>query len=173
MGLFGKSESDPAMDAEPMTLNRSDGVGTARATASKGMTVVAAGSTITGSIASSGTVDVNGTVTGDIEADTITVGQNGVVTGNILSETATVRGAVTGNVTARTIQLAGTGKIEGDLTHAILVIEQGGYFEGQSKRMADPLEGKTALNAPAAKLEAPSNDRSSLADQLEDGFAKN
>ena len=39
--------------------------------------------------------------------------------------------------------LAGNGAIEGDLIHSVLIIEEGGMFEGRSKRVADPLSEET------------------------------
>jgi cytoskeletal protein CcmA (bactofilin family) len=119
--------------------------------------VIAAGTVITGSITSSGDVLVDGAVTGDVRANALTVGKEGSVIGNVAAETATIRGKVHGDVRARTIQLAAQGAIEGDLTHAVLIIEEGGSFEGRSRRSSDPLADETPqLAAPDAA--APSND---------------
>lgn len=111
--------------------------------------VIAAQMTIMGSINSSGDISVDGIVNGDVGCALLTIGNQGNVNGNIIAETATIRGKVKGNVTARTILLAGSGSIEGDLTHSVLIIEEGGYFDGRSKRVADPLANETkALQAP-------------------------
>lgn len=114
-------------------------------------TAIAAGCVVNGSITATGNVVVDGKVTGDVRCAALTIGRDGEITGNVVAETATVRGKVAGDVRARTIQLAGSGVINGDLTHAVLIIEEGGAFEGRSKRLADPLADVPVLEAPAKK----------------------
>jgi|GEM_PF-764968 len=101
--------------------------------------VIAANANILGSIVTNGDLAIDGKVDGDVSCSLFTIGATGHINGNVIAETATIRGKVAGNVTARTILLAGTGSIEGDLTHSVLIIEEGGSFEGRSKRQADPL----------------------------------
>ncbi len=103
---------------------------------------------IDGAINANGDINIDGNVNGDVKCAILNVGNTGIIRGNIIAETATIRGNIFGNVTARTILLAGTGTIEGDLTHSVLIIEEGGYFEGRSKRVADPLAQTKALEAP-------------------------
>lgn len=165
-------------------------------------TVVATGAVVSGSLSSPGDVHIEGIVIGDVRCDTLVVGKNGEVKGNVISEIATIRGRVSGDVRARMIQLATSGSIDGDLTHAILIIEEGGQFEGRSKRSADPLAGpsietthieeKADSERPAKKakgstvkaqtaaepeakapIESEDEPRSSLADALGDAFAEN
>lgn len=106
--------------------------------------LIANGANVMGSIITSGDLSVEGKVDGDVRSALLTIGSNGLINGNVTAETATIRGKVMGNVTARTILLAGTGSIEGDLTHSVLIIEEGGVFEGRSKRLADPLAQENA-----------------------------
>lgn len=114
--------------------------------------VIAAQTNVLGSVVCAGDLSVDGNVEGDVRCALFTVGAGGHIAGNVTAETATVRGKISGNVVARTILLAGTGSIEGDLTHAVLIIEEGGVFEGRSKRLADPLGAHTnQLEAPAKK----------------------
>jgi cytoskeletal protein CcmA (bactofilin family) len=115
--------------------------------------VIASGAVVSGSMSAPGDIQVEGHVIGDVRCATIVVGKDGDVKGNVTAETATIRGRVIGNVRARTIQLASTGSVEGDLSHAVLIIEEGGVFEGRSKRAADPLS-ELALSAPVSE-EAP------------------
>jgi cytoskeletal protein CcmA (bactofilin family) len=112
--------------------------------------IVAAGAVVSGSMSAPGDIQVEGHVIGDVRCATATIGKDGDVKGNVTAETATIRGRVVGNVRARIIQLAATGSVEGDLSHAVLIIEEGGVFEGRSKRSADPLS-ELALNAPEEK----------------------
>jgi cytoskeletal protein CcmA (bactofilin family) len=121
--------------------------------------VIAADVVVSGSILAPGDVNIDGRVIGDVRAATIIVGRDGDVKGNVTAETATIRGRVLGDVRARTIQLASTGSVEGDLSHAVLIIEEGGVFEGRSKRAADPLS-ELALIAPADEGDAKANNSS-------------
>jgi cytoskeletal protein CcmA (bactofilin family) len=109
------------------------------------------GAIINGPVQSPGDIHIDGLVIGDVQCDTLVVGKNGEVKGNVTSQIATIRGKVSGDVRARMIQLATTGSIDGDLTHAILIIEEGGQFEGRSIRSTDPL-ANTAIKP--AHLEA-------------------
>jgi cytoskeletal protein CcmA (bactofilin family) len=161
----------------------------AGAAAATGVSVIAAGCVVNGSVTATGNLQIEGTVSGDVRCATLTVGRAGAVTGHVTAETATIRGKVDGDVRARTIQLAGTGVINGDLTHAVLIIEEGGEFEGRSKRLADPLAdapqieaagassgrkakgGKEAAPAAPAAGEAADEGGSALAKELGEGFA--
>jgi cytoskeletal protein CcmA (bactofilin family) len=116
--------------------------------------IVAAGAVVSGSLSAPGDVQIEGHVIGDVRCATVVVGKDGDVKGNVTAETATIRGRVFGNVRARTIQLASTGSVEGDLSHAVLIIEEGGVFEGRSKRAVDPLS-ELALSAPQDATETP------------------
>lgn len=125
----------------PAPRNASPAIAVVTPSPKPAATVVAPGAVVSGSLSSPGDVHIEGIVIGDVRCDTLVVGKNGEVKGNVISEIATIRGRVSGDVRARMIQLATSGSIDGDLTHAILIIEEGGQFEGRSKRSADPLAG--------------------------------
>lgn len=127
--------------AAPTTRNDPPAIAVVAPSPKPAASVVAAGAVVSGSLSSPGDVHIEGIVIGDVRCDTLIVGKNGEVKGNVISEIATIRGKVSGDVRARMIQLATSGSIDGDLTHAILIIEEGGQFEGRSKRSADPLAG--------------------------------
>ena len=143
--------SDVDAVAFPALRNEAPAVAVVAPAPRAAASVVAAGAVVSGSMSSPGDIQVEGLVIGDVRCDTLTVGKGGEVKGNVISETATIRGKVAGDVRARMIQLATSGSIEGDLTHAVLIIEEGGQFEGRSKRSADPLAGPAIE---AAKVEA-------------------
>jgi cytoskeletal protein CcmA (bactofilin family) len=181
MAIWGnktREDDDMPLAAIPTDSTANVGTGpTPRAIAAgatrSGVTVIAAGAVVAGSISSGSDIQVDGVVEGDVRAEHVTIGPGGAVAGNVVGTVATVRGKVTGNVTARSIQLAGTGEIAGDLTHAVLVIEEGGAFEGRSKRLADPLADVPALpdgTKPAVTAPDPA---SALAGELGDGFVNN
>jgi cytoskeletal protein CcmA (bactofilin family) len=151
MALWNFKSKDKFEDVDsvivPTQNNETAAVAVVVSTVSHPKSVVAAGAVVSGSMSAPGDIQVEGHVIGDVRCATATIGKDGDVKGNVTAETATIRGRVVGNVRARIIQLAATGSVEGDLSHAVLIIEEGGVFEGRSKRVADPLS-ELALAAP-------------------------
>jgi cytoskeletal protein CcmA (bactofilin family) len=152
MALWNFKSKDKFEDVDSVIIptTRADNVPVTVATPTirHATSVVAAGAVVSGSMTAPGDIQVEGHVIGDVRCATVMIGKDGDVKGNVTAETATIRGRVLGNVRARTIQLAATGSVEGDLSHAVLIIEEGGVFEGRSKRSADPLN-ELALSAPS------------------------
>lgn len=105
--------------------------------------IISADLSITGDLASAGEIQIDGTVEGDIQCSVLIVGVNGSVTGEIKAETVRLHGRVTGQVRAATVFLAATARMIGDVTHESLAIEPGAFMEGHCRRMA---EGTTALD---------------------------
>ena len=54
---------------------------------------------------------------------------------------STVRGTVHGSVRGNRVLLQSTSKVEGDVFHQQLGIEQGAFFEGKSRRVENPTAG--------------------------------
>jgi cytoskeletal protein CcmA (bactofilin family) len=154
MALWNFKSKDKYEDVDsviiPSQNNENSAVAVMVSTVAHPKSIVAAGAVVSGSMAAPGDIQVEGRVIGDVRCATATIGKDGDVKGNVIAETATIRGRVVGNVRARIIQLAATGSVEGDLSHAVLIIEEGGVFEGRSKRSADPLS-ELALSAPDEK----------------------
>jgi cytoskeletal protein CcmA (bactofilin family) len=151
MAFWNSKSKDTFEDVESVTIpsprTENAAVAVVVSTVRQVTSVVAVGAVISGSMSASGDVHIEGQVIGDVRCATLILGKDGDIKGNVTAETATIRGRVIGNVRARTIQLASTGSVEGDLSHAVLIIEEGGVFEGRSKRAADPLS-ELALSAP-------------------------
>jgi cytoskeletal protein CcmA (bactofilin family) len=113
--------------------------------------------TVTGNVLSRGEVQVDGTIQGDVHCSSLIVGEKAEITGGIVAEDVVVRGRVTGSVRGNRVTLQQTARVEGDVFHKSLAIEQGAYFEGKSRRSEDPiasaprLEGMTAQTPQAAE----------------------
>lgn len=99
--------------------------------------IISADLSITGDLASSGEIQIDGTVEGDIQCSVLIVGVNGSVTGEIKAETVRLHGRVTGQVRAATVFLAATARMIGDVAHESLAIEPGAFMEGHCRRMTD------------------------------------
>ena len=115
--------------------------------------VLSADLTVTGNIKTTGDVQVEGIVEGDIRAHLLTVGESATIKGEIVADDVVVHGRVVGRVRGLKVRLTSTARVEGDIIHKTIAIESGAHFEGSVQRQDDPLQG---ANAP--KLMAPTPD---------------
>jgi cytoskeletal protein CcmA (bactofilin family) len=97
-----------------------------------------------------GVLQIDGEIEGDVQAAEVIVGEQGKVTGMVAGQQVVVRGKVSGVVCGKSVVLQGPSKVEGDIHHMALVIEQGAMFDGRSRRAANEaalnsvVEGKSA-----------------------------
>lgn len=106
--------------------------------------------TITGNIQTSGDIQVEGTIEGDIHAHLLTVGESATVRGEVVADDVVVNGHVIGRVRGLKVRLTSTARVEGDIIHKTIAIESGAHFEGSVQRQEEPLkaEAKRAIAAP-------------------------
>jgi cytoskeletal protein CcmA (bactofilin family) len=105
--------------------------------------------TIVGNLRTTGDVQVEGTVQGDIRAHLLTVGESANIEGEIVADDVVVTGKVTGRVRGLKVRLTSTARVEGDIIHKTIAIESGAHFEGSVQRAEDPLAGAAATAARA------------------------
>ena len=86
-----------------------------------------------------GDIQVEGTVEGDIRAHLLTVGETATIRGEIVADDIVVNGRVIGRVRGLKVRLTSTAKVEGDIIHKTIAIESGAHFEGSVQRQDDPL----------------------------------
>jgi cytoskeletal protein CcmA (bactofilin family) len=85
-------------------------------------------------IISRGTLQVDGEVAGDVSGAEIIVGEQGKVTGTVAAERVIVRGRTSGVIRAMTVVLQASARVDGDIHHMSLAIEEGAEFDGRSWR---------------------------------------
>ncbi len=95
--------------------------------------------TITGNIKTTGDVQVEGVVEGDIRAHLLTVGESATIRGEIVADDVVVHGRIVGRVRGLKVRLTSTARVEGDIVHKTIAIESGAHFEGSVQRQDDPL----------------------------------
>lgn len=95
--------------------------------------------TITGNVRSSGDIQVEGTVEGDIRSHTLVVGEGATVKGEVIAEEVVVHGRVVGRLRGLKVRLSASARCEGDIVHKTIAIESGAHFEGSVQRQDDPL----------------------------------
>lgn len=96
--------------------------------------------TITGNLKTTGDIQIEGTVIGDIRAHLLTVGEGATVKGECLADDVVVNGRVVGRVRGLKVRLTSTARVEGDIIHKTIAIESGAHFEGTVQRQDDPLK---------------------------------
>jgi cytoskeletal protein CcmA (bactofilin family) len=69
------------------------------------------------------------------------------VTGTISAERVIVRGQTSGAIRAMSVALQSSARVEGDIHHMSLTIEQGAEFDGRCRRPANPTELQVDLDA--------------------------
>ncbi|WP_162937914.1 polymer-forming cytoskeletal protein [Kiloniella sp. EL199] len=95
---------------------------------------------LVGDLTSTGDLQIDGNVQGDIICHAVTIGEKAVVTGSVKADEVRVCGMVSGQLNADTITLASTAKVVGDILHKSIAIEAGAQVEGQFRRISDKAE---------------------------------
>ena len=107
--------------------------------------------TVVGNLRTTGDIQVEGTVEGDIRAHLLTVGETATIRGEIVADDIVVNGRVIGRVRGLKVRLTSTARVEGDIIHKTIAIESGAHFEGSVQRQDDPLNGVKAIAGPKAE----------------------
>jgi cytoskeletal protein CcmA (bactofilin family) len=94
---------------------------------------------ITGNLKTSGDINIEGQIEGDIRAHLLTVGEGATVKGEVVADDVIVNGRVVGRVRGLKVRLTSTARVEGDIIHKTIAIESGAHFEGSVQRQDDPL----------------------------------
>lgn len=130
---------EPRMAADSMpqparTMNR-------RPAGKSGHSLIGADLTVVGHLLSQGEIHIDGEIQGDVHAVMIVIGESATITGSLVADEIVIRGTVMGSIRGKRVALQSSSKVEGDIYHSQLAIEQGAFFEGKSRRMEDPTAG--------------------------------
>lgn len=106
---------------------------------------------VKGNLKTTGDLQIEGMVDGDIRAHLLTVGEGATVKGEIVADDVVVNGRIIGRVRGLKVRLTSTARVEGDIIHKTIAIESGAHFEGSVQRQDDPLAGAGSAAKPAAK----------------------
>ena len=147
------NESDAKTDKKDEAPKMSDSI-SATPKAKPPASVLSADLQITGNIKTTGDVNIEGNVEGDIRAHLLTVGEGATVKGECIADDVVVNGRVVGKVRGLKVRLTSTARVEGDIIHKTIAIESGAHFEGSVQRQEDPLNAKGGM-APKPASPAP------------------
>jgi len=119
------SEEDLATTAVTTTSQQRSG---ARSSAMP--SIIGADIVIEGMITTSGDVQLDGRLDGNISGAGVAIGSSGRIYGDIVADDVIVRGHIKGRIRARRVLLCSSCHVEGDIRHEALMIEAGAFFEG-------------------------------------------
>ena len=110
--------------------------------------IVSADLTVTGTLNTSGDMQIDGILEGDVRSVGLVIGERAEVHGEIWAEDVTVRGRVIGRIHARKVLLCATSHVEGDILHEAFAVEAGAFFEGNCRHSENPLGEDAKKPAP-------------------------
>lgn len=143
-----KAEADkPKTSDYPVPKPASDYAPAASSRTKPHASVLSSDLTVIGNLQTSGDIQVEGVVEGDIHAHLLTVGETATIKGEIVADDIVVNGRVVGRVRGLKVRLTSTARVEGDIIHKTIAIESGAHFEGSVQRQDDPL-AKGQLSPP-------------------------
>ena len=118
-------------------------------------TVIGPNANFKGTFQSDGGLRVDGIFQGDIQlAGNLVVGETGKVMADIKVQNVSVSGMVKGTInTTGRLEILSTGKVWADISVASLLIDEGGFYRGQSTMPGE--SDLPVLEAPGRKVDAP------------------
>jgi len=102
---------------------------------------------IVGKIECNGPAQVLGRIEGELRASDLLISEGAQVEGNIIAQGVTVCGRVKGTIRAVRVKLQNGGAVEGDIFHRTLSIDENSQFEGSSRRVENPTEPPSSIDA--------------------------
>ena len=115
---------------------------------------------VTGNMKTTGDIQVEGTVEGDIRAHLLTIGESATIKGEVTADDVVINGRIVGRVRGLKVRLTSSARVEGDIIHKTIAIESGAHFEGSVQRQDDPLNSGAAGKPAAAPAAAPATQAS-------------
>ncbi len=86
---------------------------------------------ITGDVAASADLHIDGRIEGDVTCTALVQGEGGEIVGAVTAETARLAGTVRGSISARELVILKSARIHGDVHYDALTIEQGAQVDGR------------------------------------------
>ena len=107
---------------------------------------------ILGKISSTGALQLDGVLEGEIKASKLVIEKSAKVVGSVTSEDLVIKGRIIGPVFGRKVRFGASARVEGDTFHETIAIEDGAYYEGSIRRHSNVSDApNTAANNKIAK----------------------
>ncbi|NNF24495.1 MAG: polymer-forming cytoskeletal protein [Rhodobacteraceae bacterium] len=147
----GKEKAPEAMNTKPSSDYSPSSSSTPKA--KPPASVLSSDLNIKGNVKTSGDIQIEGMIEGDIRAHLLTVGEGATVKGECMADDVIVNGRIIGRVRGLKVRLTATARVEGDIIHKTIAIESGAHFEGSVQRQEDPL----STGGPAKSMPKPAD----------------
>src|ERR1700745_1582289 len=102
---------------------------------------------IVGKIECKGPAQVFGRIEGEGGASDLQISDGAQIEGSVIAQNVTVCGRVKGTIRAVRVKLQNGGAVEGDIFHRTLSIDENSQFEGSSRRVENPTEPSSSIDA--------------------------
>jgi cytoskeletal protein CcmA (bactofilin family) len=102
---------------------------------------------IVGKIECNGPAQVFGRIEGEVRASDLQINDGAQVEGSVIAQNVTVCGRVKGTIRAVRVKLQNGGAVEGDIFHRSLSIDENSQFEGSSRRVENPTDPLSSVDA--------------------------
>jgi cytoskeletal protein CcmA (bactofilin family) len=107
---------------------------------------------IVGNIECNGPAQVFGRIEGELRASDLQISEGAQVEGSVIAQNVTVCGRVKGTIRAVRVKLQNGGAVEGDIFHRSLSIDENSLFEGSSRRVENPTEIPSSIDAKVPQI---------------------
>lgn len=128
--MFAKSKPAPGSASPPSSgANKMASMATgARHTT---FSILGADVVVTGNIAASVDLHIDGKVQGDLKCANLVQGESSEIKGSVIADTAKLAGMIDGSIEAKTLIIHASARITGDVTYENVTIEQGAHVDGK------------------------------------------
>ncbi len=138
-------------------FSKADKTKAAAATTRAAPSLISSDLELTGNIKTSGEVQLDGAVEGDVICGKLMIGEKAVVIGQIEADEVVIKGRITGRIKGGSVHLTKTAQVSGDILHNTLTVEAGAFLEGHCRRNETvPASAQTpqtkAATAPTASV---------------------
>jgi cytoskeletal protein CcmA (bactofilin family) len=100
--------------------------------------LIGANSNFKGDIDTKGTLRIDGTMEGSVNADWLILGEKALLKGDVTARGIVVGGRIEGNLKAKEIiEIKAKGQVYGDVSTSKLTVEEGGLFDGRSSMVKE------------------------------------
>lgn len=97
-------------------------------------TIIARDLIVEGQVNSGGLIEIEGTIRGTINGNSVVLREEGVIEGLVYAEFLNIRGRFEGSIKAKNISVSSKAKIIGDIEYDSLAVEDGASIDGQFKK---------------------------------------
>src|SRR6516162_1507390 len=108
---------------------------------------ISSGMSIVGNIECNGPAQVFGRIKGEVRASDLQISDGAQIEGSVIAQNVTICGRVKGTIRAVRVKLQNGGAVEGDIFHRTLSIDENSQFEGSSRRVENPTEPSSSIDA--------------------------